>query len=202
MTTITEAAKRVGSEVPTLERASIAVLKRDPVLAQQFARRLCALASQVAPVAEFSIEDLRDVLDLAVGVERADEPRIVEGRYLRKRLREQCAFADRYGESFALVVLKLAPEPSPGLYARTMENVVAKLRRSDRVTVYRRRVVILFPRVRHSSLGPLIGRVRDELEGAAGRAVVVASEHLVYPSDAHRDTQAVLDWLEDALRAD
>jgi hypothetical protein len=202
MTTVTEAAKRLGFDPHPLEQADLAALKRDPALAQQFARRLSELARELAPKAAFSLDDLRDVIEIAVQGPRAEESRIVEGRYLRKRVREQCAFADRYGESFALVVLKLAPEPSPGLYARTIELVVEKLRRSDRVTVYRRRIAMLLPRVRRDTLDPLVTRVRKALEEAARHPAVEGIAHLVYPSDAHADTQAVLDWLEDALRTD
>lgn len=199
MTTVTEAAKRLGLDSQSLESADLEALKRDPALAQQFARRLAAISRDLGH--ELSVEDLRDVLEVAVQGARAEE-RVVEGRYLRKRVREQCAYSERYGETFAMVVLELAPEPSPGLYAHSMQTVVEKLRRSDMVTVYRRRVAMLLPRMRRDVLEPLVERVRESLDAIAGRTVVEGSAQLVYPSDAHGDTQSVLDWLEDRLRTD
>lgn len=199
MTTVTEAAKRLGLDPHSLESADVAALKNDPALAQQFARRLAAISRDLGH--EISVEDLRDILEIAVQGARAESP-IVEGRYLRKRVREQCAYSDRYSESFAMVVLKLANEPTPGLYASAMEDAVGRLRRSDMVTVYRRRVAMLLPRMRAEALAPLVARVAQSLDAAAGAAVVEGTEQLVFPSERHRDTQSVLDWLEDELRTD
>jgi len=201
MTTVTEAAKRLGLDPHSLDQADLAALKSDPALAQQFARRLAGIAKDLSPQSAWSLEDLRDVLEVAIQGAK-ESSRIVEGRYLRKRVREQVAYADRYGESFALVVVLLAPEPSPGLYARAAEQVVEKLRRSDMITVYRRRIAMLLPRMRREALDPLVERVRARLDADAGRVVVEDIEHLVYPADQQADTQAVLDWLEDQLRVD
>ncbi|AKF06629.1 hypothetical protein [Sandaracinus amylolyticus] len=201
MTTVTEAAKRLGLDPHSLEKAELEDLRRDPVLAQQFARRLASIARDLLPGAALSVEDLRDILEVAVQGARAQE-RIVEGRYLRKRVREQCAYAERYGESFALVVLRLENEPEPGVYSAAVEHVVEKLRRSDMVTLYRRRVAMLLPRIVPAALDPLVARIRQRLDLTAGQPVVERTDTLVYPSELHRDTQSVLDWLEDALRTD
>lgn len=202
MTTVTEAAKRLGDDLQALEGADLAAIKSDPVLAQQLARRLAGLARHLLPSVTLSVEDLRDVLDVAVQGQRGDGSRIVEGRYLRKRVREMCAYADRYGESFAVVVLRLAPEPAPGLYPQVVERLVEKLRRSDLATVYRRRVAMLLPRMQPEAIGPLLVRVSERLDEAARCPVVRGHEWLVYPSSGYDDTQAVLDWLEDQLRVD
>lgn len=201
MTTVTEAAKRLGLDPHSLEKAELDDLLRDPVLAQQFARRLAAIARDLLPGHTPSVEDLRDILEVAVQGARAGD-RIVEGRYLRKRVREQCAYAERYGESFAMVVLQLVPEPEPGVYVMAMEGVVEKLRRSDMATVYRRRVAMLLPRITPDALAPLVHRVRQRLDLSAGMPVVEGTTSLIYPSTDHRETQSVLDWLEDALRTD
>ena len=201
MTTVTEAAKRLGLDPHSLEKAELDDLRRDPVLAQQFARRLAAIARDLLPGHTPSVEDLRDILEVAVQGARAGD-RIVEGRYLRKRVREQCAYAERYGESFAMVVLQLVPEPEPGVYVMAMEGVVEKLRRSDMATVYRRRVAMLLPRITPDALAPLVHRVRQRLDLSAGMPVVEGTTSLIYPSTDHRETQSVLDWLEDALRTD
>lgn len=202
MTTVTEAAKRLGLDPHSLDQADLHSLKADPALAQQFARRLASIAKDLTPGTTFSLEDLRDIVEVAIQGAKLDGSRIVEGRYLRKRVREQCAYAERYGESFALVVLRLDAEPAPGLYARAAERVVEKLRRCDMITVYKRRIAMLLPRIKREALDPLMDRVRARLDLHAGVPVVEAVEHLVYPTDQQSDTQAVLDWLEDQLRVD
>ena len=87
MTTVTEAAKRLGLRDASMTEAGTDDLKKDPVLAQQFARRLAIAARELVPGVEWSLEDLRDVLDVAVLGAPDEAARVVEGRYLRKRVR-------------------------------------------------------------------------------------------------------------------
>jgi hypothetical protein len=152
MTTVTEAAKRLGIDLHPLERADVATLKEDIVLAQQFARRLLASAKEIAPEADWSVEDLLDVVEAAVHGRVPDGERVVEGRYLRKRVRELCAYAERYGEPFAMLVLKLTREPREGLYGSMAQPLVSMLRKTDMVTAYRRRFAVLLPRMDASAL--------------------------------------------------
>ena len=202
MTTVTEAAKRLGVDLSSLEKADLAALRNDPVLAQQFARRLALAAKELVPNATWAIEDLRDVLEVAVLGAQQDAVRIVEGRYLRKRVREQCAFADRYGDPFALLVAKMQPEPADGAYSAALESVVQRLRRSDMVTIYRRRIALLLPRMHREALPTLVDRVRERLDQAGPTPVVEEMRWVMYPDPALTETQAVLDWLEDELRLD
>jgi hypothetical protein len=202
MTTVTEAAKRLGVDLHPLDQADIETLRADPVLAQQFARRLALAAKEIAPNAEWSVEDLRDVLEVAVQGTASEGVRVVEGRYLRKRVREHCAFTERYGEPFALVVVQLVPEPHEGLYAKVVESVVEKLRRSDMIAIYRRRFALLLPRMQRQALGGLLDRIAARVDQVAGKKVVQAVEGQMYPDPGYPDTQSVLDWLEDQLRVD
>jgi hypothetical protein len=202
MTTVTEAAKRLGVDLHPLDQADLDMLRADPVLAQQFARRLALAAKDLAPNATWSVEDLRDVLEVAVQGAGLEGVRVVEGRYLRKRVREQCAFAERYGEPFALVVVQLVPEPREGMYASVVESVVEKLRRTDMIAVYRRRFALLLPRMDQAALGGLLDRIAARVDQVAGKKVVETAEGTVFPDPSVPDTQAVLDWLEDHLRID
>lgn len=202
MTTVTEAAKRLGVDLHPLDQADLDMLRADPVLAQQFARRLALAAKELAPAANWSVEDLRDVLEVAVQGAALEGVRVVEGRYLRKRVREQCAFTDRYGEPFALVVVQLAAEPHEGLYAKVVESVVEKLRRTDMIAIYRRRFALLLPRMEATALGGLLDRIAARVDHVAGKKVVEGVDGQIYPHAAFPDTQSVLDWLEDHLRLD
>jgi hypothetical protein len=202
MTTVTEAAKRLGVDLHPLEQADLDMLRGDPVLAQQFARRLALSAKEIAPNANWSIEDLRDVLEVAVQGAALAGVRVVEGRYLRKRVREQCAFTERYGEPFALVVVQLAPEPYDGLFAKVVESVVEKLRRTDMIAIYRRRFALLLPRMERAALASLLDRIAARVDEVANQKIVESVAGQMYPDEAYPDTQSVLDWLEDGLRTD
>jgi len=192
VTTVTEAAKRLGVDLHPLDQADLEMLRADPVLAQQLARRLALAAKELAPMANWSVEDLRDVLEVAVQGTANEGVRVVEGRYLRKRVREQCAFTERYGEPFALVVVQLVPEPHEGLYAKVVESVVEKLRRN----------ALLLPRMEATALGSLLDRIAARVDQVAGKKVVEGVNGQIYPDPAFPDTQSVLDWLEDHLRLD
>lgn len=202
MTSVTETAKRLGDglDLSELEDADLATICDDPLLAQRIGRQLVELAEEVIPGRRWSIEDLRDILDAAVRGRRAPGVRIVEGRYFRKRVREQCALSDRYGDPFAVVVISLSPEPQDGAYQSVLDAVVERLRRTDMVFLYRRRFALVLPRMRGESLEPLVDRVRDLIRVGVGEDVIEGIDSIVYPSASHAETQSVLDWAEDRLR--
>ncbi len=207
MTTVTEAAKRLGIDLHPLEQASADALKRDPVLAQQFARRLALAAKDIVPGADWSMEELRAVLEVAVLGASSEPMRVVEGRYLRKRVREQCAYSERYGEPFALLVMQLAPEPTDGVYRAALDVIAERLRRSDMIAIYKRRVAFLLPRMHPGAVTALTARIRGAFDEAVARPdasapVVLAVPTMVFPDPVCPDTQSVLDWLEDQLRPD
>lgn len=202
MTTVTEAAKRLGDglDLSELEHADLATICADPLLAQRIARQLVELAEEVIPGRRWSAEDLRDILDAAVRGRRDPGVRIVEGRYFRKRVREQCALSDRYGDPFAVVVVALTPEPQVGVYQSVLDAIVERLRRTDMVFLYRRRYALVLPRMRAESVASLVARVRELIRVGVGEDVIERIECLVYPNPSYPDTQSVLDWAEDQLR--
>jgi len=201
MTTVTETAKRigVGLDLSELDTADLETICSDPLLADRFARRVAEIASDELG-GRWSIEDLRDIFEAAVRGKRHEGVRIVEGRYFRKRVREQCALADRYGDPFAVVVISLRTEPTEGVYQSVLDAVVERLRRTDMVFLYRRRFALVLPRMRAESLAPLIARVRELIGVGAGADSVEEIDQLVYPNASVKDTQGVLDWAEDQLR--
>lgn len=202
MTTVTETAKRIGEalDLSELRDADVASICRDPLLAQRIARQIVEAAEGVVPGRRWSIEDVRDILDSAVRGSREETVRIVEGRYFRKRVREQCALADRYGDPFAVVVVALSSEPQDGLYQSVLDAIVERLRRSDMVFLYKRRFALILPRMRPESLAALVERVRELIRVGAGEDAIEGIESLVYPDPRNPDTQSVLDWAEDQLR--
>jgi hypothetical protein len=201
MTTVTEAAKRLGIDQHPLEQADIEMLKNDAVLAQQFARRLLLDAKNLAPNAAWSMEELLAVMEAAVHGRIPATDRVVEGRYLRKRVRELCAISERFGDPFAMVVLKLGKEPREGVYGGMAEPLVAKLRQGDMVTAYRRRLAVLLPSIEPSALPTVALRIRRVAEDLAGPVVEMTAQTM-FPTVELTETQSILDWLEDQLRLD
>ena len=204
MTTVTEAAKRLigGDEEEALREGDLEQLCADPALAQRLARRLAEAAKEISPGRDWSLEDLRDVLEVACRGPSPDRVRVLEGRYFRKRLREQCAIADRYGDPFACVVVRIGQDLDASIYDSVLDAIAERLRRTDMVFLYKRRLALILPRMRAVALGPLIERVRSLVAFGAGPDALDAVKSLVYPDPLHPDTQSVLDWAEDQLRKD
>ncbi len=204
MTTVTEATKRLvgGDDEADLRSGNLERICADPVLAQRLARRLAEAARDIAPGREWSMEDLRDVLEVAVRGPRDNSVRVLEGRHFRKRLREQAALAERYGDPFSCVVFTLVrgAVEGGGMYATVLDAIIERLRRSDMVFLYRRRFAMILPRMRAESLDQLVGRI-TELVGESHTGTVLESvQCLSYPDPVLQDTQSVLDWAEDRLR--
>jgi len=202
MTTVTEAAKRLidGEEEDALTSGDLSRICADSLLAQRLGRRIAAAAQEIAPGRQWTLEDLRDVLEVACRGPAPDSVRVLEGRYFRKRLREQCALAERYGDPFACVVVHLSDDHDPATYESVLDAITDRLRRTDMVFLYKRRFALILPRMRAVSLGPLVERVRQLVGVGAGEEALDRVRSLVFPDPAYADTQSVLDWAEDQLR--
>lgn len=201
MTTVTEAAKLlVGTDDEKLIKSGdLEKICANPAVARRLARRLAEAAREISPGREWSVEDLRDLLDAATG-ESLEQARIVEGRHFRKHLRAHCNIAARQGSPCACVVVALAPEREPGTYARVMDGVAEKLRRTDLAFVYKRRYALILPRITPSVLGPLLDRVKRLVVLGAGADAIQAIHATTFPDPTHLEVQSVLDWAEDRLR--
>ncbi len=202
MTTVTEAVKPVLDEddEAAIEKGDLRKLCASPHLAQRFARLLTKAAREMSPGRDWSPEDLRDVLEVAVHGTGQESARVLEGRYFRKRLREQVNLADRYGDSFGVVVITMVQGVSEGVYSSVLDAVTERLRRTDMVFLYRRRFALVLPRMRPAALEPLIDRVRELVAVGAGDAALERIDSLCYPTDELDENTGVLDWAEDQLR--
>ncbi len=166
-------------------------------MAGSFSRYLLAAASKMVH-REWSVQDLSDVLSFVL--EGGDSPvQFIEGRYLRKRVREQVARADRYSEPFAILILRMQEGASDESQESLVDLLVERLRRSDMVFLYRHRVAILLPHTQESVLAKLSERISVlamATLGLGGITVTAAS----YPGQSFEKPDAILDWVEDQLR--
>ena len=201
MTTVTDAMPQrllaAGKEGLASEDLESILSQR--LVARWFAEEVRQSANRLVPSRRWTLEDVRDVLEAAIDSEREPDVRILEGRYFRKRLREQCDLADRYGDPFCCVVFHLGPERSTAAYASVLDAIVERLRRSDMVFMYRRRLALILPRMQLSDLGPLMARLMRLVGMGAGTEAIIGHSHLEYPKPG-RSARQVLDWAEDQLR--
>lgn len=201
MTAVTEAEKRVSEDdaEDRLRQGDLRSICADPELARHFAGKLLEIASRVAPGRTWSPEDLREVLDAAAQGPGSGAARLLEGRYFRKRLREQLDLADRYGDSFAVVVINLR-DVQAGEYTSVLDAVTDRLRQSDMVFPYRSRFALILPRMRMPALEPLIERVRELVAVGVGEQAIGQIAAIVYPDVRFPESSDALDWAEDQLR--
>lgn len=202
MTTVTETAKRIFREEDedAIRDGDLARLCSDPGLAQRFAQRLTEVARTISPGTRFSVDDLRDILEVAARGLPQDRARILEGRHFRKRLREQVGLSDRYGEPFACAIVSLAKGLDTDAYQSVLDAVTEGLRSTDMLFLYRHRFALILPRMRVEALSSLVGRIRKLVDVGAGETVLRRIDSMVYPNDQFEDTREVLDWAEDQLR--
>ncbi len=224
MTTVTERQKRLLDDH---DRASLARgtarMREDPELATRFAGRLVDLAHTLVPERRWTLEELREAFEIATRAGPEVGARSLEGRHLRKRLAEQCALAQQYGDGFGCVVLSIAsdvrgaPAPAadadrPGAIEALVREVGAVLRRSDLVFPFRRRVFLLLPRVRRTAFPALVDRLHAAVvssrarRDARARSPALPDEPDVewafqfFGGEAGVAVADVLDWAEDRLR--
>jgi hypothetical protein len=166
-------------------------------MAGSFSRYLLAAASKMVP-RDWSVQDLNDILSYVL--EGGETPvQFIEGRYLRKRLREQVARADRYEEPFAMMVLGLAEEQADESTESLLDVLVERLRRSDMVFLYRHRIAILLPHTPEGVVSILTERISN-LALATLNVKHIELEVASYPGRQFAKPEDVLDWVEDHLR--
>ena len=202
MTTVTQTVKRSTEDVE-IDLDSIGSARSicgDPLAARRFVKRLLESANGISPLVEWTPEDLRDVIELAIREEEKPIPGVLEGRYLRKMLREQCAFAERYGDAFVCVVITLPPERNEDEYSSVLDAVLDTLRKSDLAFTYRRRIALILPRMRGEALENFLSRLDAVVDAGDNRRLVTSVETFASSDMVELDTQHVLDWAEDRLR--
>lgn len=166
-------------------------------MAGSFTRYLLAAASKMV-LREWTVQDLADVLTFVL--EGGDNPvQFIEGRYLRKRVREQIARAERYKEPFSIMILGFSGGAEAENYEGLVDLLTERLRRSDMVFLYKHRVAILLPHTPHNVLKSLEERIVKLAEATLGLKSI---EFMVisYPAEQFEGPEGVLDWVEDQLR--
>jgi len=184
-------------QVLELPEMSYTAVTSNREMAGNFSRYLLAAAAKMVS-RDWSVQDLADVLTYVL--EGGETPvMFIEGRYLRKRIREQVARADRYGEPFSIMVLSLEGAVEGEGYESLVDLLTERLRRSDMVFLYRHRVAILLP---HTP-ADVLARLEDRISKLAGATLGLRNITFIeasYPDERFTSPEQVLDWAEDRLR--
>jgi hypothetical protein len=202
MTTVTEAGKRLDSDedADAIQDGDLQRVCADRQLARRFARRLTEVARELAPARNWSVEDLRDVFEVAVRGPLHERAQVLEGGQFRARLRDHGNIAQRYGEPLACIVLFLEEARGSAVYSSVLDAVTENLRSSDMVFLYKRRLALLLPRMRAEGVEPFVERVRELLAVGPGEDAMSDVTAIAYPHEDVPHFGVVLEWAEDQLR--
>lgn len=188
-----------SQQLLVLPLMSYTAVSTDREMAGAFVRQLLHAAGKMVPTREWSPQDIRDILSFVLegGV---DPVPLVEGRYLRKRLKEQLARAERYREPFTLMFVTLGEEADAIHYQSLVDLLMERLRRSDMVFMYRRRAAIILPHTDKKAAEGLTGRIRNLASATIPPELGMVILGKTYPDPEFAHPADVLDWAEDQLR--
>jgi len=188
-----------SEQVLYLPQMSYTAIMSSREMAGSFLRYLLHAASKMVP-RQWTAQDLQDILTFVI--EGGESPvQFIEGRYLRKRIQDQIVRAERYHEPFSLIVIKSKDELNNETYEVMVDLLGERLRKSDMVFLYKRKIAILLPHTPGSALEKLIeiiqklSQVTDALKN-----VELGFSTAYYPSQAFATPYEILDWIEDELR--
>lgn len=178
----TDGAQRTDelTEVPEMDYATV-TSNRDA--AAMFAHYLLETARAVVPEREWSLGDLAAVLRFAL---EGGEPPVsfLDGRLFDRRLAEALERAERYGETFSVMVVGLGRrELGSDLYASVLDGLVERLRRSDQVFLFRGRAAIILPYTAGKDLTNLTRRIEELVCAVLGRELEMRIDNAAYPTD-------------------
>jgi hypothetical protein len=188
-----------SQQVMVLPLMSYTAVTSDREMAATFVRQLLQAAGKMIPAREWSAQDLRDIFSFVLegGI---DPVPMLEGRYLRKRLKEQLARAERYQEPFSVMFIGLAQGADPIHHQTLVDLLMERLRRSDMVFLYRRKAAIILPHTNEKAAEGLVARIRSLASATIPAEVALEMLVRTYPGSGFAHPADVLDWAEDQLR--
>jgi GGDEF domain-containing protein len=191
--------KADSQQVLVLPLMSYTAVTSDREMASGFVRQLLQAAAKMIPTREWSVQDLRDMLTYVIegGV---DPVPMLEGRYLRKRLKEQLARAERYKEPFSLMFIGVGENADQIHHQSLVDLLGERLRRSDMVFLYRRKAAVILPHTNEKAAEGLIARMRSLATATIPPDVQIEVLVRTYPHTDFPHPADVLDWAEDQLR--
>jgi len=168
-------------------------------MANAFVVNLLKAAERMVPEKKWLVDDILAVLKAALDT-GSTAAAMLEGRYLRRSLRDQMALSDRYQEPFSVLVMILEAHADESLYQSVLDAVLERLRKSDMIFLYRHRTVMLLPHTDIEAAKKLVARLRVLLQKVIGRELDLDFRLRTYPDPNITSQDEILDWAEEQLR--
>ena len=99
-----------------------------------------------------------------------------------------------------MLALKLSPQTSNSQYDALLDVLRERLRVSDMVFTFRKRIILILPHINESNTKMLIRRIRSLVDASFRSTPIVNIEKLIFPHPTITRSSQVLDWAEDQLR--
>ncbi|MDJ0765215.1 MAG: hypothetical protein QNJ97_19700 [Myxococcota bacterium] len=189
-----ERKKKRAGESPLMSYTAVTSQNR---MAQAFVDELIRVGKKMLPDRDLSIEDLISICQVALQ-NKTKAFVMLEGRHLRGRISDQMSRANRYGEFFSLLVLKLEDLKNKNDYDSVVDTLCERMRRTDLMFLFKSRVVLVLPHTKKEACLGLRRRINDLIGETLRPAIEYAT--LTYPDPQITKKSHVLDWAEDQLR--
>ena len=168
-------------------------------LAAELVHHILGFCERLIADQKLTIEDLITICHAAMETESAGV-QLMEGKFMRGRISEQLSRSRRYGETFAIVAIKLSSQIRNSQYDALLDVLRERLRTSDMVFTFRYRIMLILPHVTDNNTGMLIKRIKHLVDASFRSTPIVSVEKLNFPSPAITRSSQILDWAEDQLR--
>lgn len=168
-------------------------------LAAELVHHILGFCERLIPDRKLTIEDLITICHAALNTESGGV-RLLEGKFLRGRISEQLSRSRRYGETFSMLAIKLSPKTTSSQYEALIDVLRERLRTSDAVFTFKRRIILLLPHIDEASTLMLIRRVQGLVDASFRATPILGIEKLCFPDPSITRSSQVLDWAEDQLR--
>ncbi len=168
-------------------------------MAEAFLEELISLGQKIMPDHVLTITDVLSICKVAL---KQGGPGVVvlEGRHLRGRISEQLSRADRYKESFSVLVLQFDNADDGNVYDSMVDTLCERMRKTDLLFLFRSRIVLVLPHTEAHACIALQKRILSLVDDAMNPKPEIGFHALTYPNPDLSRSMKVLDWVEDRLR--
>lgn len=184
---------------PDLPLMNYTAVCSHPAMAEAFVERIIKVANNMMSNHELTAYDLMKICQVCISRQEQGVS-VEEGRNLRRRIREQINRADRYGEPFSMLVLRLDDISLESSYETVVDSICERVRQTDFLFLFKTRIVLMLPHTVKESREILKHRITQLLETSLAQESGVRFEQMTYPDPQFKKGSDVLDWSEDQLR--
>jgi hypothetical protein len=168
-------------------------------MAEAFIDELIRVGQSIMPDHDLSTADIYSICKVAL---EKKPPGVVmlEGRHIRGRVSEQVSRADRYNETFSVLVIRLKDCDNFNDYDAMVDTLCERMRKTDLMFLFKARIILILPHTNSGACVKLTERILELLKDAMDPKPGVIFNSLTYPGAEGEKPKNVLDWVEDQIR--